>query len=106
MNYTSLFPLPFNYLLIFSVLSIFVLVISFAKKKYFYKLTLLAGILLLFVLYYAKSKIVFYGTGIAEFILLGFTIFGMVSASKKNKKLQEETNKKNEEIVENKTDDN
>ena len=82
---SSLLPIPFNYLVIYVVFSVIALTISFIRTRHLYKLSLTAGVLVLFALYWINDKTIFYIFGGIEFILLIITIFGMKKASKLQK---------------------
>ncbi len=78
---SSLLPIPFNYLLIYVVISVIALIISYIRTRQLYKLSLMAGVIVLFALYWVENKTIFYIFGGVEFILLIITIVGMKKAS-------------------------
>lgn len=84
MEHSLLFPLPFGIHVGFVIISVIMLILCYAKRKYTYELYMLIGIASTMFVYICSEKPMFYILGLEEMILLGLTIADMVKVSRAN----------------------
>ncbi len=87
---TSVFPLTFQSHIIFCIIAVAFFIFQFARQKNTYQILTIFAILATLLLYLNESKILFYGVGIAELILL--ISIGILSSREKKKQAVMENN--------------
>lgn len=84
MNHNIIFPLPTGIHLGFVAISVVILLLCYARRKYAYELYLLIGILSTLLIYLVgDSKATFYILGLEQVILLVMAIVDMAKVSAK-----------------------
>lgn len=86
MQATHLFPLPFNFHVVFGAISVIFFVIQFVRKRYDYYILLILAVLSTFLSYFCESdasRIILAAEELALFVLI------FISQSKTKKKLAE-----------------